>query len=159
MIIFNFFKYLFLYIKYYRILKPVYDEMHITKKLSETCKCNFKEDWVGRIYAVLNPNVQNIWGEIVENANVYENFGDPTQNNKDYITAWMMRRLVFVNNIIHADNLFELVGYEIKPIENDNYLFIIFPLPFPELKLWAKRFGILMAVLAALIPILLIILL
>ncbi len=159
MIIFNFFRYLFLYIKYYRILKPAYTETQIARKLTETCKCNFRIDWIGRLYAVLNPNVQNMWGEFEENANVYENFGDKNQNNNEYITAWIMRRLAFINSIIHADNLFELVGYEIKPIENDNYLFVIFPLPLPELRTWTKRFLILLGVLAILIPILLVILL
>ena len=57
MIIYRFFKYLFLNIKYTKILNKVYDNEKIIENLSNLFKSQFKKDWIGRLYTVINPNL------------------------------------------------------------------------------------------------------
>ena len=60
MITYNFVKYLFLYIKYYKILKNVYRDENFIENLSKTLNVEFKMDWVGRLYCIFNPNLVDV---------------------------------------------------------------------------------------------------
>ena len=57
MVIYNFFKNLLLNRKYTKIIKSVYKDDDMLNKLSQLFGSEFRIDWVGRIYTVLNPNV------------------------------------------------------------------------------------------------------
>ena len=57
MITYNFIKYLILNIKYTRILKRIYKDEQIPENLSKLFNTNFKIDWIGRMYTVINPNL------------------------------------------------------------------------------------------------------
>ena len=138
MIIYNFFKTLFLYIKYYRILLNVYKDEHLIQKLEYTFKTKFHIDWVGRIYTVLNPNI--IDNKFDTNNQIYE-YGENGLTNNVYIEAWIMSQLNILVNFIQTNNLFDLLSYDIKKLDDfDNYLFIIKPIPFDELVKWSKWF-------------------
>ena len=57
MIIYRFIKYLILNIKYTRILNKVYENEDIPTNLSKLFGSKFKQDWIGRLYTVINPNL------------------------------------------------------------------------------------------------------
>lgn len=138
MIVYNFIKYLILYIRYYKILKKVYKEENIIENLSKTFNVEFKQDWVGRIYCVLNPNLVN--GKFDPNNQIYS-YNENGMNTDDFVEQYIMTQLNIIQHYIKANNLFELLDYNIIKLDDyDNYLFIIKPIPFEDLKKWTKLF-------------------
>lgn len=146
MIIYNFFKNLILNIRYTRIIKKVYKEEHLLEGLSQIFKTNFKLDWIGRAYAVLNPNLDEN-GQYSPNTQIFE-YGQNGLNNERMIEQWVMERMVIVSEFIRSNNLFDLLTYSIKKLDNyDNYLFILAPISLQDCMKWGKRFGILIGIL------------
>lgn len=145
MIIYRFFKYLFLNIKYTKILNKVYETENILPNLSELFNTTFKKDWIGRLYAVINPN---LLGEDFDiNTIIYE-YGDNGLNNKAFVERWIMQRLNIAQSFIQVNNLFDLLTYDIKKLdEYDNFLFIIEPITLQDCLKYTKYFSILLSVL------------
>lgn len=146
MVFYSFIKNLVLNIKYTLLLKKIYDNEQLLNKFSELFGTEFRMDWVGRIYAVFNPNVINDVLDV--NSQIFE-YDEKGLTNKPYIEKWIMTKLILVKDFIMANNLFDLLTYEIKRIdEYDNYLFIIKPITFDECMKWTKIFAITCSVLA-----------
>lgn len=132
-------------IKYNRILNKVYKEENILLNLSSLFGTQFKKDWIGRIYTVINPIIKD--GEYQQNAQIYEYNTNGITNNA-YIEHWIMDRLNIAKNFIRAQNLFDLLTYEIKPIDSyGNYLFIIKPITLDDCLEYTKKFLILYPIL------------
>lgn len=145
MIIFRFFKYLFLNIRYTRILNKVYEEENILNNLSSLFGTRFRKDWIGRIYTVINPNVLN--NELDMTTQVFE-YDENGLNNSAYVEKWIMEKLNIASSFIRANNLFDLLTYDIKKLdEYDNYLFIIQPITLQDCLKYSKYFTILMSIL------------
>ena len=135
MILFNFFKYLFLSIKYNRILQNVYREEGILEGLSKMFGTELKQDWIGRVYTVINPHVVN--GKYDPSSTIYELGNDnPTEQS---VEKFVMERLNAARGFIRAKNLFDLLTYNIERLdEYDNYLFVMYPIPYIDLAKWSK---------------------
>lgn len=159
MIIFNFIKYLILYIKYYKILKEAYIQERLVDKLNVALNTNFSIDWIGRLYTVLNPMVQKIDMRDGSSSVIFDVTVDGDYIAKSYIEKWIIERVNFLNSFIHANNLFELLVYRIDKIDdNDNYLIIFEPILWEDLKKWAKLLPISLLIIAAIIITLIILL-
>jgi hypothetical protein len=92
------------------------------------------------------------------NSQIFE-YGENGLTNEPYIEKWIMTRLNLVKDFVMANNLFDMLTYEIKQIDDyDNYLFIIKPITFDECIKWTKIFGITYSILAIIATILLIVL-
>lgn len=144
MIIWNFIKNLYLYIKYYLLLKKIYNDEDLIDKLQFIFKTRFKIDWVGRIYSVLNPNISD--NKFDTNKQIFE-YNENGLINDTYIESWIMTQLNLMSNFIQTNNLFDLLSYNIIKLDKyDNYLFIIKPLLYDDLIKWSKRFGILILI-------------
>jgi hypothetical protein len=90
------------------------------------------------MYTVINPNIINDKLDI--NTQIFE-YGNNGLTNEPYIEKYIMTRFNLVKDFIMANNLFDLLTYEIKRIdEYDNYLFVIKPITFDECKKWTKIF-------------------
>lgn len=145
MIIYRFIKYLILNIKYTRLLRKVYVDERIPEKLSHLFKSNFKEDWVGRLYTVINPNL--IGEDFDINTIIYE-YGEEGLNNKAFVERWIMTRLNIAQSFIQTNNLFDLLTYDIKKLDEfDNYLFVIEPITLSDCLKYSKYFSILLILL------------
>ena len=60
-----------------------------------------------------------------------------------------MTRFNLIKDFIMANNLFDLLTYEIKKLDDyDNYLFIVKPITFDDCVKWTKIFGITYSILA-----------
>lgn len=155
MIVYRFIKYLIINIKYTRLLRKIYRDEMMLEKLSQLFNTKFKIDWIGRIYAVINPNL--IDGNYDINTMIFE-YDENGLNNNEFVVRNIMLKLNLVKNFIQANNLFDLLTYEIKKIdEYGNYLFIISPISLPDCLKYTKFFTILLSVLIiALITILII---
>lgn len=145
MILFNFLKCFILNLRYTRILKKVYREENLLLRFSQLFGTEFRIDWVGRIYTVINPNV--IKEQFDTNTQIFE-YGEYGFSNTVYIEHWIMTKLNAAQNFIMANNLFDLLTYEIKRLDNyDNYLFIIKPITFDDCTKWTKIFTIVYSIL------------
>lgn len=137
MIVYNFFKNLFLNIKYTRLIKKAYKNENILEGLSQIFKTTFHMDWIGRTYAVLNPNLDEN-GNYSPNTQIFE-YGENGLNNEKMVEQWVIEKMVVVSNFIQTNNLFELLTYSIKKLDKyDNYLFIIEPITLHDCLKWSK---------------------
>lgn len=142
MITYNFIKYLILNIKYTRILKRIYRDEQIPENLSKLFNTSFKIDWIGRMYTVINPNL--IDGIYDTSSQIFE-YDEQGLSNDAYIERFIMQKLNIASNYIKTNNLFDLLTYEIKKLdEYDNYLFIIKPITLDDFVKNSKRFCILL---------------
>ena len=138
MVFYNFIKNLVLNIKYTRLLRKIYKDEFLLQRFSELFGTEFRLDWVGRMYTVINPNIINDKLDI--NTQIFE-YGNNGLTNEPYIEKYIMTKFNLVKDFIMANNLFDLLTYEIKRIdEYDNYLFVIKPITFDECKKWTKIF-------------------
>jgi len=146
MILYNFFKYLFLSIKYNRIIKKVYADEGILQGLSKMFGTELRSDWIGRVYTVINPHI--VEGKYDPTTAVYELGSDsPTDM---AVEKFIMERLNAARQFIRANNLFDLLTYKIERLdEYDNYLFIMYPIPYVDLAKWSKWMAGLVAALLA----------
>ena len=135
-------------IKYTRLLKKIYKDEFLLQRFSELFGTEFRLDWVGRMYTVINPNIINDKLDI--NTQIFE-YGANGLTNEPYIEKYIMTKFNLVKDFIMANNLFDLLTYEIKRIdEYDNYLFVIKPITFDECKKWTKIFiGVYSAIIIA----------
>lgn len=123
-----FLKNLWVYITHKRYLKAVYKEEHIIENLSKILNVNLKIDWLGRLYCVVNPlliknNNDSISGFINQNDQSF------------FIRNWLIEKLNISNRYIVNNNLFELLGVDIKKIDdNQNYLLTIYPISLLSIK-------------------------
>lgn len=139
MLFYKFIKNLILNIKYTKLLKKIYKDEKLLEKFSQLFGVEFRIDWVGRIYTVINPNILNDKLDI--NTQIFE-YGANGLTNEPYIEKYIMTKFNLVKDFIMANNLFDLLTYEIKRIdEYDNYLFVIKPITFDECKKWTKIFA------------------
>lgn len=145
MILFNFLKYLFLNIKYTKLLKSIYKDENLIEKFSQLFGVEFRIDWIGRVYAVLNPNIIN--DKLDVNTQIFE-YTENGLSNSVYLERWIMTKFNLVKDFIMANNLFDLLTYEIKRLdEYDNYLFVIKPITLSDCTKWTKIFTITYAIL------------
>lgn len=115
--------------KYQRILNKVYKDDEIIAKISTIFGTQFYRDWIGRLYAVVNPAIKDgQW----DNQQIFE-YKEEGYDTTEHATQWMMERMVLVENFIQTSNLFDLLGYNIEKLDDKgNYLFVIYPITLPD---------------------------
>lgn len=140
MVIYKFIKNLIVNIKYTKLLRQIYKDEKLIDKFSKLFGVEFRIDWVGRLYAVINPNI--IDEKLDVNTQIFE-YGENGLTNEPYVEKYIMTKLNLVKDFIMANNLFDLLTYEIKKLDDyDNYLFVIKPITFDDCKKWIKIFAI-----------------
>lgn len=129
------------HIKMCKVIKQIIkaeDLLHNFSTLfsTENYKVNFKQDWVGRIYAIVNPVVQDPQARIFE----YDSKG---MNINSFIEKWVIEHMIAADNFVKNHQLFDILTYELKPIEDDtdyNFLFTLTPVTWFDLAKSLKRF-------------------
>lgn len=146
------------YLKIKRIVKKVVKEEDLLNNLSKLFSSknytvNFKQDWIGRIYAVLNPVAQDPQARIFE----YDTNGT---NINSFVNKWVIEHMIAADNFVKNHELFDILIYELKQLDDDyNFLFTLTPIGWPECWKSAKIFGgITLALLAIAITLLIILL-
>lgn len=129
--LFKLIKYLFLSIHYQRILNKIYTDDQTISKISYMLGAQVMKDNIGRLYTVINPEIRD--GKFHPNqAYEFNEEGNPVVS-KEEVERWIMQRMNMVQEFITANNLFDMLTYEIKPLENNNFLLILTTLPLKEL--------------------------
>lgn len=122
----NIFKNIYLHVKYNRIIQKVYKDENLINGLSELLNVNVRKDWFGRLYMILNPNLIKMTDQIYE-------VTDKGLNNSAFVEKWIMERFIVLEKFIKANNLFDLLTYSLKQIdEQGNYLLILEPITFKD---------------------------
>ena len=130
---------LFQHIKYTRMLKKIYKSENIIDNLSKLFNTEFRLDWVGRLYVILNPYIKDGKYDPTAATIQYDEHG---ANDNLFIENWIMERMVIAQQFIRASNLFDMLTYEIKPLGSGNYLFIIKPITYNDYIKSIKLIGI-----------------
>lgn len=116
------------YIKTHNTIKKVFYSDDFKFVLGSYLNTRFKNDWIGRIYGVINPNV-NINGKI-DFSNTIIELNDELTNDDLYVQNWIYRQLNLMKNALKIKNtaFFDYIGMNIEKIEpeNQNNYLIIF---------------------------------
>lgn len=148
MLTYRFIKYLVMHIKYCKILNNVYKNENLLENLSALFKVNFKKDWVGRVYAIFNPHIQE--GIFNPNNQIFE-YTEQGFVNDAYVESYILNQLNITRRFIKANNLFDLLTYKLKKLDDhDNYLFIMQPITWEDCKKYSIYFLILLGVIGIL---------
>ena len=113
------------YIKDYRSVGKFFYSEGFHKILEKYLNKSFKCDWIGRLYAVINPNIDidnklNLTNTIIE-------FDDDRTNNEVYVNNWIFKQLNLVADVFRLQNIYSYITLDIKkvgPIEFDNFLVV-----------------------------------
>lgn len=120
---------LYQHFKYTKILKNIYKSEDIIGNLSQLFGTGFKMDWCGRLYAVLNPYLKD--GKF-DPTTITIQYDENGISDKAFIENWIMERMVVAQQFIRANNLFDLLTYDIKDLGSGNYLFVIKSITFDD---------------------------
>ena len=89
----------------------------------------------------LSPNAKSSILMEASTGEIIYSYNEKGLNTDDFVEQYIMTQLNIIQHYIHTNNLFELLSYELKKLDDyNNYLFIIKPIPFDELKKWGKLF-------------------
>ena len=130
MFLWKFVRNLYQHLKYNRIIRNVYEDEQVILKISTLLGVQFKRDWVNRLYAVINPQIKD--GKYDPEQIVEFDF-DGNPDNTEWVTKWIAERYQILQSFIASKNLFEILLYDIKPLENLNYLVTFTPITLPIL--------------------------
>ena len=123
------------YFKIQKILKAIYHNENLTKNLSQIFGVPCNEDWVGRLYMLVNPVLQNI--ESDGNAIIYDH------NDNRMVEAWVMKNLELSRNFVTENQLFDIMTYSItKYDDDDNYLVVFKNIFFDDVVRIVRWFGV-----------------
>ena len=105
-------------------------------------KVNLKEDWLGRLYGVINPTI-DINGNLDLSSMVIELDGNET-NNTVWVKNWLYKQLRMVAQLFKIEKLYDYINMDIShvgPPEFDNYLIVFDLVARKEYAESAKTFG------------------
>ena len=124
---------IFNYISLSREMKKLYDD-GLVEQFSKLYGVKFRYDNALRLYAVINPTLQNIQNDGA--TQIFE-FGQDGLTDKTYIKQWILLKLSAVEKLITAENLLDVLTFDIREITIDdqptgNYVIIFTPIGFKE---------------------------
>ena len=117
----------FYYIKDWRLVEESLHGNGFRSLLKHYLKMDSRIDWLGRVYGVVNPAI-NEKGEFDYNGMVFELNGVNT-NNKTWVENWLYKQMILVNNIfdVQKTGFFDIIDANVKhvgPENADNYLIV-----------------------------------
>lgn len=143
------------YIKDYEYISDTLYSEAFKIVLKEYLNIDIRKDWIGRLYGVINPNI-DAEGRFDITKTVIE-FDDDNTNNKEFIKHWTHKQLYIIGEVFKIENLYHFIDLEFRhvgPNNADNYLLIF---DIVSRKLLAKEtkgmliHGLIYAVIAAIV--------
>lgn len=116
--------------EYIQDRKLVLESLHsdaFKRILKSYLKMNAKIDWLGRVYGIVNPAI-NEKGEVDFNSMVFEIDGINTNNNT-WVENWLYKQMILVENVFNLEKtgFFDMISVDIHhvgPKNADNFLVI-----------------------------------
>ena len=127
------------YIIHKRVIKKIIKEENLLQNLSKlftvnNYTVNFKQDWIGRIYAVVNPIAQD------PNSRIFE-YDEHGMNVKSFVEKWLIEHMIAADNFVKNHELFDILIYNIEQLDdNYNFLFTLTPIAWYDFWKSLKRF-------------------
>ena len=118
-------KSLYDYLKDYEYISDTFYSDAFKIVLKEYLNVEIKKDWIGRLYGVVNPNI-NEEGKFDVTRTIIE-FDDDNTNNKEYVKHWAHKQLYIIGEVFKIENLYHFIDLEFRhvgPKEADNYLLV-----------------------------------
>ena len=145
------------YIEDYDYVSESFYSEAFSRILEKYLNLKVKKDWIGRIYGVINPNL-DINGN-VNFANTIIEIDDNNTNSNEYVKNWIYKQMNMVKYVFKLDEsgFFDYIGCDIEhvgPKEHDNYLVVFYIVSqkamLQNLKRLLKQFSV-YAIIAAII--------
>ena len=121
----NTIKSLYNYIKDYEYISDTLYSEAFKLVLKEYLNVDIRKDWIGRLYGVVNPNIDEN-GKYDFSRTVIE-FDDENTNNEEYVKHWAHKQLYIIGEVFKIENLYHFIDLEFKhvgPDIADNYLLV-----------------------------------
>ena len=119
------FESLYYYVKHYKTIKDILYGDEFKKLLKEYINIDIRKDWIGRLYGVINPNIDKN-GKLDVNNTIIEIDGYNTNSNI-YVKNWLYKQMYTVGSLFKLKNLYSYITMDIEhvgPLDQDNYLVI-----------------------------------
>ena len=123
--IIEFFQSLITYIKDKRLISDTLYSRQFNMVIMKYLKCELDKDWLGRLYGVINPNI-DINGHLDISSMVLE-IDDYQTNNEEYVKNWIYRQMTLISSLFKIEKLYDYISLDIKhvgPENHDNYLLV-----------------------------------
>lgn len=95
--------------------------------LKKYLNLDVKKDWIGRLYGIINPNIDE-QGRMDVTRTIIEIDG-PNTNSNEYVYSWLYKQLELIKTLFKLEKLYDYIGVDMKhvgPINLDNYLVVIY---------------------------------
>lgn len=118
---------LIIYIKDYSYVADTFYSEQFSYILKQYLNVEFHKDWTGRLYSVINPNI-DINGNINFNNMVIE-IDDDNTNNNAYVEAFIYKQMNLIKTLFNlgSSGFFDYISVQLRhvgPMNQDNYLVI-----------------------------------
>lgn len=127
-----------IYLNFVLIKEYVYDYDYVSdslyseafyKILEKYLNLKVKKDWIGRIYGIINPNL-DINGKLDFNNTIIE-IDDNNTNSNEYVKNFIYKQMNMVKYVfdLSESGFFDYIGCDIThvgPKEHDNYLIVFY---------------------------------
>lgn len=113
------------YVKDYNIISESFYSAEFNTLLKRYLNKEFRKDWIGRLYAVINPNL-DIDGKLNFNNTIIE-LDDERTNNDRYVENWIYRQMGLLSDMFKLQNMYSYISVSIEhvgPKNADNFLVI-----------------------------------
>lgn len=153
---YSLFKNLFQYKKDKSYIKEILYSNEFKVILKQYLNLETKKDWIGRLYGVINP-VINENGFLDITNTIIEIDGENTNSNV-YVQTWVYKQLELIKELFKLNSLYDYIDVEISkvgPINADNYL-VVFDIVSRQtlemsFKSWLKTSSLYMIIIIAII--------
>lgn len=118
---------LFYYIKSYLYVRDTFYSGQFAYVLKQYLHVQFRKDWIGRLYGVINPNI-DINGNIDFSTQIIE-FTEDGLSTDSYVQNWVYKQLGLVKSVfsLQKSGFFDYIGASFKhvgPANSDNWLVV-----------------------------------
>lgn len=131
---------LFYYIRDYLYISDTFYSDEFKLVLKKYLNINIKKDWIGRLYGIINPNI-DINGDFNVNNVIIELDGE-NSNNNEYVKTWAYKQLNLISSLFKIQKLYDYISLEfnhVGPENADNYLLIFDITNRKEFVYWLKK--------------------
>lgn len=123
--IFEFIQSIITYIKDRKLISDTLYSRQFNMVIMKYLKCELDKDWLGRLYGVINPNI-DINGHLDISSMILE-IDDYQTNNEEYVKNWIYRQMTLISSLFKIEKLYDYITLDIKhigPENHDNYLLV-----------------------------------
>lgn len=116
------------YIKDYNTISgPFYDD-DFKKILKRYLNIDIQRDWLGRLYGILNPNI-DVDGHFNINNTILYLDGQNTNNNDQlmHFQSFVFQQLDLIGKMFKIEDMYDYISFKLEhvgPINADNYLLV-----------------------------------